>query len=334
MILSVEKKNEFNKIALSLLDKDINIGQQFQVTRAYRQFLLECSSLDLDDLEMADNINLDKGMALGTAMAARCLDDVARTYAFVNGLDAAIQSAKNTFNDECIRIIYAGTGPFATLALPIMAKYSPEEVQFDLIEINPKTLNFLNKIINALSLHDYIEEVKEEDATKAHFTKKYHIVLSETLQHALVKEPQVSMMLHLSQYLHPNGLMVPESIHVEAYLLNVSKYTKQMLHSEAGIKDSEIKEKLCTVLNLNEEFIEAHTQNPVFPIIEIPLPNDADKRFDKLALMTTLTVYGNFVINHWDSGLTIPYMLLDKKDFKPDIKIQYEISDHPHYILK
>lgn len=334
MILPVEKKAEFQKIALALLEKGINIGQQFQVTRAYQQFLLECSYLDLDDLELADDINLDKGMALGTAMAARCLDDVSRTYAFVNGLDAAIQSVQKTFENECIRIIYAGTGPFAALALPIMAKYSPDEVQFSLVEINPKTLGFLRKVIDALSLHDYIEEIREEDATKIHFSEKYHIILSETLQNALVKEPQVSIMLHLHQYLLPDGLMVPESIKVEAYLFNTAKYTQRVLHPEKKIPDDEVKEKLCDVLELNEHFTQTHTENSHFPIIEIPMPDDATERFDRLVLMTTLTVSGSYVIGHGQSGLTIPYYLIGEKEFKPKMTIQYEISDHPHYILK
>jgi hypothetical protein len=121
---------------------------------------------------------------------------------------------------------------------------------------------------------------------------------------------------------------------VEAYLLNLAKHTKNLLHPELGIKDSEIKEKLCDGLDLNKEFIEAYTQNAQSPIIEIPIPNDADERFSRLVLMTTLTVFGDHIINHWQSGLTIPYLLLNKKDFKSDLTIQYEISDHPHYILK
>lgn len=66
-----------------------------------------------------DDLRLASGLALSPRLAAQCLLDGPRTAAFLRGTLAAISEALRRFPDEAIEIVYAGTGPFATLALPL-----------------------------------------------------------------------------------------------------------------------------------------------------------------------------------------------------------------------
>ena len=59
---------------------------------------------------------LDSGMAVSPLTAAFCAREVFRTAAFIKGLGEAVQDAAR--DDRPVRVLYAGCGPYALLALP------------------------------------------------------------------------------------------------------------------------------------------------------------------------------------------------------------------------
>lgn len=57
------------------------------------------------------------GVAISPAMAAMCVDDFARTVQFLRGTLAAVADLRSTVIERAVRVLYAGCGPWAALAV-------------------------------------------------------------------------------------------------------------------------------------------------------------------------------------------------------------------------
>lgn len=164
------------------------------------------------------HISTESGSAIGTFWAAQCIKEIFRTQRFARGLFKAIQHVRQKHTGRPAHVLYAGTGPFATLALPAMALLTPKDVQFTMLEINPKSYKMLQYILNALGLNSFVRHVTMTDAaTYKLCNDDVDIVLSETMNRALIKEPQVSIMLNLASQLSQKTIFIPEEIKVSLY---------------------------------------------------------------------------------------------------------------------
>ncbi|MBA3350936.1 MAG: hypothetical protein H0U23_00670, partial [Blastocatellia bacterium] len=76
------------------------------------------------------------GTAISPTMAAMCVDDFARTVQFIRGPHAAIQAVRTKASDRPVRVLYAGCGPWAPLAIPLMTIFAPRDLHFSLIDIH------------------------------------------------------------------------------------------------------------------------------------------------------------------------------------------------------
>lgn len=178
----------------------------------YSDFLSKHFSIDKEDGRA--HIKTAYGNAIGSFWAANCSREVFRTQRFSRGLYNAVSEAL-TLRKKTVHVLYAGTGPFATLALPVMMQFSPEQVQFTLLEINPKSIDVLKKVIDSLNLHAYIKEIHQCDASVWEIpSKEVDIVISETMYTALKSEPQVAIMLNLASQLPEETVFLPEEISV------------------------------------------------------------------------------------------------------------------------
>ena len=111
-----------------------------QAIEEYGQLMTSISDKKLLHDSEAANIQSATGISLTTNYAADCLKDTIRTVRFLRGLDDAVKDQLEKGSRK-VHILYAGTGPFATLALPIMNKYSADKVTFTLLEINKNSFN-------------------------------------------------------------------------------------------------------------------------------------------------------------------------------------------------
>jgi hypothetical protein len=108
-----------------LLDNDTGGELLSETLDLYRDILLTASGIDLGgELEMGC-IHTGAGVAIGTTWAALCIDDVLRTKRFVSGLYHAIKTVADRRAGP-VHVLYAGTGPWATLVLPLTSRFSPE----------------------------------------------------------------------------------------------------------------------------------------------------------------------------------------------------------------
>lgn len=244
-----------------------------------------------------NDIHLPSGKAISAAAAAHCLLEMARTAKFLCGIRQAILQLKKDFDGETIRILYAGTGPYATLVTPLTSIFSPNEITFDFMDINETSLEALQKMYQAFELMPYINSFTLADATQykipAH--KPPHLMIAETLNAALKNEPQVELTLNLVPQLHNKGIFIPQQIAVDAYLLNSA--AEQASFFVEGKRPERI--FLGNIYTLSQTNCERHQGTT------ISIPENRGRN-NQLSLLTEITVFGNEILSSYDCSLTLP----------------------------
>jgi len=281
---------------------------------------------------------LPSGKAINPHAAAACLLDYARTRAFACGVHDAIEAAKIRFPGERIEILYAGTGPFAPLALMQTPFFGPDEVRFTLIDMHESALACQAQIISVLGLEEYIEESVQADATRwiPPDEKQYHIAIAEVMQRALIVEPQVAVTLALSKHLRPGGFLVPERIELTLCLLNpgaehsladecVDRFSEYFRISGDSIPDArEFRPDADRAMDrrrviIGRQFVLTSSVADEYEIIDgghISLPPvqlpDRLPPGHEFSILTEIATSGEIVLGDYESGLTLPQPLFDE----------------------
>jgi len=297
----------------------------------YKSLVLAASSIDVNSDSYQQHLPLDNGIAIGLKWAASCLDDAIRTQKFILGTKEAIEQ-KLSKGKKPVRLIYAGTGPFATLILPLLEHFSSEELRVTLIEVNPESVANVSLVLKRLGLENHVDEIYCEDATSVRLPNngkwqnyQYDILLSETMQHALQAELQVPICANLLSQLSADALLIPQSIHLDLILLKLesgnfvpSKTIGEMMKVDTGF--------LRKQHPINSEW-EFRT--------DFDLSSLARNTNDFLGIDTTIHVFGEHIIQRNESGLTNPKILCPLSNIQGDqLTVKYVMNPEPHVILE
>lgn len=282
------------------------------------ELFLSASQLKAEDDVSRKDIYLEKGKAIGTTWAAMCVKEIMRTKYFIRGLYKGIKAAQEKFPDTTLHILYAGTGPFAALAMPLTTIFSNKEIQFTFLEINPNSIELLKNTLIAFNAESYVHQIVQCDATtyNADKNKPIHIILTETMQNALQKEPHVSITMNLVPQMLPEGILIPQNIVIDAALINPKKNQERMTDPDwAGQK---YYHGLKTIFELNKN---TPVNNPAqsipgtdslaFNEVEVDLPEDMEPGFTKLCLLTTIQVFEDVLLTNFQCSLNLPKKLLN-----------------------
>lgn len=180
--------------------------------------LIQSLYRELDDLlnvtgTFGKGIHTGHGVALAPFNAAYCLLDTDRSFTFMKGMIEAIEAAKLRFPDQKIHILYAGTGPFASLILPLTQRYTPDEIGITALDIQSSAIVFLKKLIEELELeHYFLDFITHNAITYQHKGEPVMILLSETMSAGLLEEPQAAVFHNLESCVHPDGFLIPEKV--------------------------------------------------------------------------------------------------------------------------
>jgi len=271
------------------------------VDELYRVFST-ITGVTIDQLNCGKEKSIPSTNAILTAIAAHCLLEMKRTAVFLRGINKAIKLKISEAVGRPVRILYAGTGPYGTLVIPLLRLFKPEELIIDLLDINFDSLAALQKVTDALTLNRYIGEVYCADATTFVVTKPYDIVISETMLACLKSEPQVAIMQNLVPQLTESCLFIPEEISIDAFLTNPKLETDRLFHSgteplpfERRLMENVFKvSKLNTMLSRKKLFVPCCITS--FPVLK---------------LFTTVKVFGNEILTGNDSSITMPKQYFD-----------------------
>lgn len=295
------------------------------------------SGLDADREENRQNIVLPSGLALGPTWAAMCLKDIGRTSKLLYGLRQAILDQQKKHPGTPVHVLYCGCGPFATLAIPLMTKFNPEDLQFTLLEVNPSSVEILRRLITALGVTSFIKAIEITDATQYVLPdpSSVHIAIAETMQHALAREPQVGVTLNIARQLSTEAVFIPQHIDVQLGVYNPSLGQKYLTGKGNTMEEAQL--ILQTLITLNKESIFSLIGPdgcPVFEEKEVEIPVDLPPAFSQLCLFTNIHIYRDFYLKMSDSALSFPLILADLNSISSPllrVSAKYQMEGEPGF---
>lgn len=269
------------------------------------------------------------GLALSPTLAAMCADDFVRTIEFMRGTHVAIEDIRKQYPDRPARVLYVGCGPYATLAVPLMAIFSPQEAVFTLLDIHPESIESARCIVATLGLADCVAHYETMDAGlyPVDPDRPPDVILMETMRACLTSEPQVALTRHLLPQA-PHAILIPEEVRVDLVLVDPSReFVLDGLERNAGdIQRDHI--PVAAVFVLNRETVDSWKGigGNRLPGLAARFPDPIQQRY-KPMLFTNIRVYQNHVLKDYDSGLTCP------RHFSSDAPIRAGDTIYFHYEL-
>lgn len=201
------------------------------------------------------NVPTEVGVSLSLNHAASCITDYNRTHKFLKGTVEAIRDIQKSKPGKTIQFFYAGCGPLAPFITLVAPLFSPDEIQFTLLEINKKSMEVAKVLIQGLELTDYVNEYHTADAITFEIPNaaSYDILFSETLDSLLHREGYVPILWNMLPQLPKDITVIPNNVQIKVnYNLEgnevpfgVAFDTRQML------KDTPKTEELPEVFKTN-----------------------------------------------------------------------------------
>ena len=299
------------EITAVILDAEVGYAAVRNACNDLSDFFYEIAAPEKSAPEFDAHIETANGLAVAPMSAAFCIIDFMRTQKFLMGIKQAVEDRLQKNKNEPVVILYAGTGPFATLVIPLTSVFSASQVQFVLLELNPVSINCLQKMITALGLQHYISALIQADAASYLIDEKNQpdIIVSETMRPGLMKEPQVSIIANLLPQCIKQPVLIPQKIIIKtAWAKNKTGTTVdvQLLGTLM-----EFSEKMAIAINVNMQQERVLTDGVEQKILQKPEP-----AFTTLVLLTEIIVYKKHEIKFNESSLTIPHKIMEVKDIK------------------
>lgn len=323
-------QQSFYEYSLPILSDSLHYGAIKSATEKIHQLFIEIGAINAYDTPI-ERIKLANGEALSPQEAAMCLFDIARTRAFARGLLQAIQHQKALQPHQPVKVLYAGCGPYGLLSLLVIPYLTEADVQFTLIDIFETSLQSVQKIIETLGFAGYFKNFIVADATQYEPTQTYDILLTETMQQALKKEPQVAITHHLVHYLNTTGLLIPTQIDVYPVFENTSQRIAASM--DAIDYDSTIDSYAHTpIISLNKANALAAQHNKAMYETTIHLKDiDYLQIPFQLQLHTNIVVFGNEILALNNTAITLGLQLMPATDLvdKKAMHFKYVINEMP-----
>lgn len=296
------------QIASVYLDENLDYSQLMDATQSYKKLLETVSGTDLNTDTGRKHLSNTSGIAIGTYWAALCLDDFMRTRQFIRGIHVAIEEKLQ--RQGTLHIMYAGTGPYATLLLPLIFKYPKERIRYTFMEINSFTYNIMQTVLTGVGLEDYTIETVLTDACTyvIEDDNKPDIIISETMQNALANEHQVPIFFNLMHQAKADTIFIPEKIEIYLGLkqsgVPLLELTKVHYH------------RVKKILEVSKEAMFSLLQNPnalkegqPFGEEQTTIELQDQQGCNELLLLTEIQVYKQERIEIKQSGLTLPKVM-------------------------
>lgn len=213
-----------------LLNRDNDMGNNHGITNELAKVFAEVGGVSTDeDINDWCNADLGSGVAISPILAAKCLRETLRTQLFMKGLYDCLSEMVKV--KKSINIVYAGTGPYGCLLLPLLVLFPQSSIRVWLIDIHQENIDSIEKIVRELEVEDQIAAIEKCDATKWHPSEnvKFDLILSETMTALLGTEPQVAIFAHLQRFLSDDGVLIPQQIVLSSKLMPFESSKKQAL---------------------------------------------------------------------------------------------------------
>jgi hypothetical protein len=304
-----------------------------QLRDALDEFVLLCSEVtniqpDRSFDAWAEDSLLDNGVAINPQAAAHCALDYQRSVVFIRGVYAAITALRLRFGDAPLEILYAGCGPFATLLLPLLGRFSPGAFNLHLLDVHQRSLDSVDLLLNHFGYSPHAVQTSKGDACSYKHEGKLHLVIAETMQKSLEQEPQFAVTANLAPQLRPMGLFIPQRIEVVLCL--------------SDLENGAVPYPLDTVCTLSPERAfeqmqlartKPHQRGPQLEPTIVEIPRMVDIARFGAALFTRICVFEQYWLRDYESQITLP---LPCHEILPLVggerySVSYQLGSYPRF---
>lgn len=278
--------------------------------------------------------SLPHGVALSPSAAAACLKDPVRTAVFLRGVDAALAGALQRFPGETIEVVYAGTGPLAPLAFPFLVRAANARVRFTFVDLHPESIAATRVLAGRFGVTGAIEFVVGDAASYEHpHGRRLHGLVTETMQAALLREPQVAITRQIAPQIVPGGFLVPASVRVDLLLGDAGAWGREN-RDEREVEDLVFVQTLFE-LCAGVEGVPIDDAGRLSGV-RVRLPSDPPLSKQVALYGTTIVTYGEHVIRPGRSGLTLPVAAEELMPLEPgrNFDVRYQLGTTPRFVVQ
>ena len=318
-----------------LLHKDADWAMRRQQLENMHSLFVELGALNAySEARSGNDLDLHSGKAIAPVWAAMCLFDIARTIGFVSALRSAV-TAKHLAGNKTVQVLEAGCGPYGLLSLLTSLYFLPGEVSFTLIDIHPENITSVKKLTAALQIEPCFTTIQCSDALHYHWPQQesLHILVIETMNRALWKEPQVDITLHLAPQMEPAGILIPEEIciHLVATDLLKRKQIQDAAAPGTAIDAGSYETRLGQVLRLTKSSTADNIDRR--PLYHTCLPLIYSEPGQQLELQTEIKLFNNYWLRSNESAITLPLLLRQRPAPGEDWNFCYDRGNEPGLVL-
>ncbi len=312
------KEKVFKAVVNDLITSDDRFEEKINQLKYLEDLLIRTIGNDIDKNTQPTDIILTKGIAINPELARNCFQDYFRTYSFMYGVyKCATEKLKQ--HSTKLNILYAGTGPYLTIILPLLFLLSNKEINITALEINEHSHFISKQLIKELKKESYFKLVSCCDALTYATADRFDIIISETMDKALSREPQVAIFSNLINYLKPNGHLIPEFIKVNLLASSVyleKKVMPKWMHNSINQNYNHHRQFVDCILIANKPFYKMikKTKSNQYWLKSIRT-KDIKRNLNELLLITEINVYDDIFIKEnesWITQKTICYSLTDE----------------------
>lgn len=332
-------KTKLTAIVKSIIDAD-SIAENTFAVKELVAFFEQLSNPGDIAIPVDNEAALNGGQALSSYHAAVCTEDYLRTSYFIKGVYRALNKLMHDFPGRPVNILYAGSGPFATLLLPLLPLFDKSRLKATLLDINNASLLSVQHLVRAIELQDYDLELVEANAITFDIPHSFPVdlLISETMHYALTMEPQVAIVQNLAPQLLPHSIMIPQEINIT---LGYSFYAKEpFLKTGENAAQGYLNRQpyasrtlVDSLFTINKDFF----SKPGNVISQIKskfykLPAEHTKHPD-ICIFTGICVYEDIVLDTADSLITNPYCIGSMLNFAnhSSFQVVYDFSETPKW---
>lgn len=327
------------ELTLRILEEDDSPAFLKQHIEDLQRLLSELTGISpFETLTSKQNTALSSGVAISWGMAAFCSIDIKRTQVFLRGVLAGLQHLLSVVKERPVQVVYAGTGPYGLLILPLLSIFESHQLKITFIDIHQTSLDSVKKLVNTLGYENFVQDIVQADAATWQWENKMplHACISETMQATLKREPQVAITLNMVPQLAPDGIMIPEQIEVEAVLVNMPMFRMQSACNKEGDAENAVAQPLGLVAQLNKEMA-LQAKGNVFHVLHglrtTLLPEWQTPEYT-LQLQTRIQVWRPHQLKDNDSGLTLPYELASGHELTGGKNIHLYYANYPDAFVR
>lgn len=307
------------EITRLLLEEPLHYANARNAAYSLKDLFLEATAFEETEGSLA-HIETADGRAVCTLSAAFCIIDYMRTRVFLKGIAEAITAQLLKNPSKPVTVFYAGTGPFASLLTPLTTLFSAAELKMILLDINPVSLDYLRKTIDAFNMQDHVLDIIQADASTYQIEagQDIDIIVSETMMPGLHREPMVNIFANLAAQC-PAAIFIPELVRVDAALIsNFTTGEYKVLSLQTLMELS-----AATAANMNDP---EHCPDIFHKGIEVKIPASPDPVYRQFVLLTYIKVFAGNELLLNESGLTIPFKFKNAgciEDLPPAMLFKY-----------